>query len=166
MPTRKQIAMLHVAKKRLDMADDDYRAILRQEAGVESSRLLDADGVKAVLRRFGELGFTPSSHRPDLGLRPGMATPKQVALIRSLWRQYTDAEGDDRSLGKWLQRTVEGLRYPVRHLWRRLQGHHGPAGYGEAESGVISPPPLAARLAGAALVIAVVLFLGAVAWAT
>ena len=105
--TRKQTALLHVAKKHLSLEDADYRAILRQEAGVESSRALDADGFKVVLRRFGELGFVPSSRRADLGWRVGMASPEQVGFIRSLWKQYTKGEGDDRSLGKWLQRTVQ-----------------------------------------------------------
>ena len=27
--------------------------------------------------------------------------------MRSLWAEYTDGVGDDRSLGKWLQRTAE-----------------------------------------------------------
>lgn len=105
--SRKQTALLHVAKKRLALEDADYRAILRQEAGVESSRALDADGFKAVLRRFEGLGFVPSSRRTDLGWRVGMASPEQVGFIRSLWKQYTKGEGDDRSLGKWLQRTVK-----------------------------------------------------------
>lgn len=105
--SRRQMALLHVAKKQLALEEDDYRAILRQEGGCDSSRALDADGFKAVLRRFRELGFMHGSRRPDLGHRAGMASPDQVRFIRSLWRQYTGGEGDDRSLGKWLQRTVK-----------------------------------------------------------
>ena len=36
-----------------------------------------------------------------------MATPGQVALMRTLWDRYTRGEGVDLTLGKWLQRTFE-----------------------------------------------------------
>ena len=106
--TRKQTALIHVAKKQLGLGDDDYRAVLLHEAGVDTSRELDNDGFTAVMRRFQALGFKPSADPPSYGgNRPGMATPAQVAYIRSLWKEYTDGTGDDRSLGKWLQRTVK-----------------------------------------------------------
>lgn len=108
--SRKQIAMLHVARKQLAMADEDWRAILRQEAGAESSTELDAQGLQAVLGRLEALGFTPSgrpARGPEYGWRTGMASPRQVAYIRSLWEEYTDGKGDDRSLGKWLDRTIK-----------------------------------------------------------
>ena len=105
--TRKQTALIHVAKTRLGLDDDDYRAVLRGEAGVESSRDLDNDGFDAVMARFQALGFTPTATPPTYGRRAGMATPAQAAYIRSLWQEYTDGVGDDRSLGKWLQRTVK-----------------------------------------------------------
>ena len=105
--TRKQNALIHVAKSRLGLNDAGYRAVLSQEAGVTTSRELDADGFTAVIRRFEALGFMPSADPPSYGDRPGMATQAQVAYIRSLWKEYTDGEGDDRSLGKWLHRTVK-----------------------------------------------------------
>lgn len=105
--TRKQIALIHVAKTRLGLDDDDYRAVLRGEAGVGSSRDLDNDGFDAVMARFRALGFRPTATPPTYGHRDGMATPAQAAYIRSLWNEYTDGVGDDRSLGKWLQRTVK-----------------------------------------------------------
>ena len=57
--------------------------------------------------RFRSLGFKPTDTPPAYGRRAGMATPAQVSYIRSLWSEYTDGVGDDRSLGKWLQRTVK-----------------------------------------------------------
>lgn len=104
--SRKQTKLLHVAKRQLGLSDDDYRAILDQEAGVASSKGLDNDGCDRVLRRFLALGFKPSAAPPSYGHRAGMATPAQVGYIRSLWKEYTDGAGDDRSLGLWLDRTV------------------------------------------------------------
>lgn len=106
-PTRKQTALIHVARTQLGLSDDDYRAILLHEAGVDTSRNLDNDGFDAVMERFRTLGFKPTAAPPAYGRRAGMATPAQVAYIRSLWQDYTDGVGDDRSLGKWLQRTVK-----------------------------------------------------------
>lgn len=105
--TKKQTALIHVAKAQLGLSDDDYRAVLRDEAGVGSSRNLDNDGFDAVMERFRSLGFKPTDTPPAYGRRAGMATPAQVSYIRSLWSEYTDGVGDDRSLGKWLQRTVK-----------------------------------------------------------
>ena len=111
--TSKQTALLHVARKQLALADADYRSILRQASGVTSSKDLDADGFEAVLRRLADLGFQPTRRAPSFGHRVGMASPRQVAVIRSLWRSYTEGEGTDRTLGKWLDRTfrVSAVRF-------------------------------------------------------
>ena len=105
--TTKQTRLIHVARRQLALTDDDYRAVLLREAGVESSKDLDSEGLNAVMRRFQELGFKPSSTPPNYGHRRGMATPAQVGLIRSLWGDYTDGQGTDRSLGKFLYRVAK-----------------------------------------------------------
>ena len=105
--SRKQLSLIHVAKAKLALTDDDYREILRQEASVESSRDLDSDGFNAVMARFEVLGFKSSARSSSLGDRVGMASDAQIAYIRDLWRDYTDGAGTDRSLGKWLMRTIK-----------------------------------------------------------
>lgn len=114
--TPKQSRLLHVARRQLGLADDDYRAILQQEAAVASSKDLDAWGFERVMARFEALGFTPTNGAPRgaaLSWRVGMASPQQGEYIRSLWRQYTGGEGGDCSLGKWLERTfkVSDIRF-------------------------------------------------------
>ena len=103
--SRKQLALIHVAKKQLGLSDGDYRMILLNSAGVETARDLDTGGLDAVMRRFQALGFTPSANPHCYGPRPGMATTAQVGAIRAQWREYTDGEGTDSSLGRWLFRT-------------------------------------------------------------
>ncbi len=106
--SRKQIAMLQVARKQLGLADEDYYTILWHEAGARSSRDLDNDSFDAVLRRFERLGFKRPAGRPrQFGHRWAMATPAQVAHIRRLWSDFTDGQGDDRSLGRWLEKTFK-----------------------------------------------------------
>ena len=107
MLTRKQLGLVHVAKKQLGLEDEDYRAILRLEAGVNSARDLDAAGLEAVMWRFKELGFKHSADPSYYGDRAGMASPGQVAYIRNMWANYTDGEGTDRSLGKLLDRVAK-----------------------------------------------------------
>lgn len=111
--TRKQSAAIHVGKKELGLTDDEYRAILYRSAGVTSSRELDSFGFESVIERFASLGWRPDFARPYLGRRPGMATPGQVTLMRTLWDRYTGGKGDDLTLGKWLNRTfgVSALRF-------------------------------------------------------
>jgi hypothetical protein len=108
-----KIALIHVAKKRLGMEDDDYRLLLLRVAGVDSARALSVAGFHQVLEAFAMLGFTSDSAAANHGRRPGMASPGQVAAIRRLWGQFTGGEGTDASLGKWLEKHwgVSALRF-------------------------------------------------------
>lgn len=112
MITRKQLALVHLAKARLGMSEEAYRDMLRLYAGVDSAAQLDAEGFDIVMARYGQLGFTSSWHARNLGDRPGMATAKQVALIRGLWRDWSGGD-DDRALGRWLENSfgVSALRF-------------------------------------------------------
>ena len=111
---RKKLAVLHVGKTRLGIVDDDWRALLGRVAGVASSRDLDDSGFVAVMTALEAAGFKSDfAKRHGGNLRLGMANAGQVALIRALWSEYTDGEGDDRSLGKWLGRwfKVSSIRF-------------------------------------------------------
>lgn len=110
---RKKIGLIHVAKARLHLSDEEYQHVLRRGGGVESARDLDEPGFECVMEVFRLLGFTSTWRANTYGFRPSMASPAQVALIRHLWAEYTDGEGDDLSLGKWLSHTfkVAALRF-------------------------------------------------------
>lgn len=117
--TREQIAIVHVAAHQLRMTDADYRALLMQTAGVNSSRGLNEAGFRAVMLRMEKLGFTHVKHRsapavptPQYGQRVGMATPAQVSQIVRLWARWHGRD-DARALGHWLERSfhVSDLRF-------------------------------------------------------
>lgn len=112
-PSRKQLALIAVARKAAQLDEDAYRALLMRGCGVESARELDATGFDLLMREFRRFGFESDFCKANLGARPGMATPGQVALIRRLWAEFTDGEGDDGSLGKWLESKfkVSALRF-------------------------------------------------------
>jgi hypothetical protein len=82
-----QKKLLHTAKSALGLDDENYRAILRAEAGVESSNDLDNGGLNRVLKRFGKLGFNNTAHRPRRRQPQGLITPEQQALIAENYRR-------------------------------------------------------------------------------
>lgn len=113
--SREKIAIVHVAAHQLHMTDADYRALLMQTAGVNSSSGLNEAGFRAVMLRMEKLGFThekPKAPAPQYGRRDGMATPAQVDTIARLWVRWHGRD-DARALGHWLERSfhVSDLRF-------------------------------------------------------
>lgn len=106
MIERKKIALVHLAKKTLNMHEEDYRAMLKRAAGVESAKDLDANGFAAVMVDFGKLGFESTAAREKRKApyrAGGHATYAQCAYIRRLWQEYKGEE-DIAGLRRWLQR--------------------------------------------------------------
>lgn len=136
MLPKAKIALVQVAKRHLGMADADYRALLRDQGGVDSATELDQRGFDDVMIRFGQLGFVSKRTREGMGLgRVGMATTGQIQLIRALWRELVEAPSD-RSLDKWLDHSfgVSAVRFlthkkahavigAMRRWKSRKQGH-------------------------------------------
>lgn len=111
--TAKQIALVHVAKRDLKLTDDDYRYILRRMSGVESSADLCQKGFEKVMAFFTGLGFRSTWTKRTYGNRAGMASPKQVELIRSLWRKYVPDDETETGLNAWLDQfhKVSAVRF-------------------------------------------------------
>lgn len=81
MIDRAKLAVIHVAKKQLDLDEDDYRAMLRSEAGVDSARDLDEAGARRVMLWFENHGFKRD------GKAKGTAADRRpiVKKARALW---------------------------------------------------------------------------------
>lgn len=104
MPTAKQIALVHVARKQLGFDDDTYRAILHHHGGgAASAAELDRDGFDGVMAYFTAWGFRSTWTKRTYGRRAGMATPNQVELIRKLWREWSGGD-DEAALNHWVER--------------------------------------------------------------
>lgn len=110
--TPKQISVVHVAKKQLALSEEMYRAILINKGGVDTAADLDRAGFEAVMTYLTACGFRSTWTQRTFGRRPGMATPKQVDLIRDLWNQWSDGK-DEHELNHWLERSygVSALRF-------------------------------------------------------
>jgi phage gp16-like protein len=82
---RAMIAKIHVAKKELDLVDDDYRAILMRAAGQMSAADCSIDGLRDVLKELGRLGFQT---KPRAGAAPRAPRPADhpaARKARALW---------------------------------------------------------------------------------
>ena len=59
MPTRIDLAKIHIAKKELGLTDEAYRDILRLHFGVESAKNLNPRQVVVLLNKFRAKGWKP-----------------------------------------------------------------------------------------------------------
>lgn len=76
---------IHWARRELGLADADYRAILREVAGVDSAKYLDAAGDRAVMARLHAL-------RDE---RRGAAQKRvKTPAERKIWRLWLGDEND------------------------------------------------------------------------
>lgn len=112
MITQQQRKLIHLAKRRIDLADADYRAMLQRVAGVGSSNDLDAASFSAAMAELGRLGFQTVQQAPQYGQRSGWATEDQLHYIRSLWRKYAGTE-DEAGMERFLDKHfhVSSLRF-------------------------------------------------------
>lgn len=103
---RGKIALIHVARRELSMADEDYRALLLRVAGVEHANDLTPSGFEAVMEEFKRLGFRhrPSQRRPKgagRGSAPNRPTPAQWRLMEDRARQVGFGGLDDPRFVAW-----------------------------------------------------------------
>ncbi|MGC5328931.1 phage protein GemA/Gp16 family protein [Brevibacillus sp. SYSU BS000544] len=131
MIERKQLAVLHIAKKDLSLDDDVYRQILQQEAGVSSSRDLSLDGFRKVMKRLEHLGYKGSAKPKQTRNKPkdpnAIVGPWQAQKIRQLFAELGWHEPDrqqgftKKMIGKpWAQtrseanKIIEGLKAMIK----------------------------------------------------
>jgi hypothetical protein len=122
MNCRSKIALLHVAKQRLGLSDEEWRALLRSHGGCESSRDLTEVGFDQLMHALRVLGFESDHWRDGYGAtRRDMASPHQLRLIRALWKQSVD-NPTEQALSTFLKRqaAVSHLRFLPEHAAPRV----------------------------------------------
>lgn len=80
------LAAIHIAKKELALTDAEYRAILREVAGVDSAKYLGAAGERAVMARLYAL-------RDERGAAAKRAKTPTERKIWALWLGSDDDPG-------------------------------------------------------------------------
>jgi hypothetical protein len=102
---RTKIALIHVAKTKTGLTDDEYRALLFGVAGIDSAADLEREdqfqAIMEAFRKFGFVGLKPLS-RPRWEDSWG-GTARQRAKIEALWRQLA-RDTSDKALRHFVRR--------------------------------------------------------------
>ncbi len=109
MPSRKALAKIHIAKKELNLSDTEYRQILYNCFGVDSSKYLTDQQADMLIAIFVDMGWKPKKKQQkpqpkkydQLGDRKGFATPAQLRKIEAMWKTVS-REKTKKSLDKFL----------------------------------------------------------------
>jgi len=116
MPSKKQLAVIHVAKTRLGMTEPEYRDMLSR-VGVTSSKDLNDSQLDEVMRHLEHMGFVlPAGKkfkRPPVESSKGALTRKIYALMADmqLSRAYVDAVARRMcGVGSWVWCDAEQMR--------------------------------------------------------
>jgi phage gp16-like protein len=86
---KRMLALIHIARKQLNLDEDTYRAVLVAVTGKESCRTMDVTELNAVIQHFESKGFKPTGgkkkklsprtrHKPE-------SLKTQIDKIRALW---------------------------------------------------------------------------------
>lgn len=112
MIDNRTLAAIHVAKKDIRLEDDDYRAMLRSEGGVDSARDLDPRGAGRVMLWFENHGFKRDARKGTSGDRRPIVL-KARALWISLYQLDEVGNRRDQALDAFAKRITgkETLRF-------------------------------------------------------
>lgn len=85
----RDLKLIHIARKQLNMAEDAYRAIVLGISNQRTSSSADLSGPERarLLQHLKACGFTPKPARPSVKLADDIHSRK----VRSLWLQLADA---------------------------------------------------------------------------
>lgn len=99
------ITQVQVARKRLNLIDADYHALLQRVAGVSTSKELTQAAFSRVMDEFERLGFVSTArHEAELHQTRAAwtASPAQRSKIIALWDTYKGQHDPD-GLRHWLE---------------------------------------------------------------
>ncbi|GAB3266103.1 regulatory protein GemA [Chitinimonas naiadis] len=107
MLDKRKVTLVQVAKRKLDMSEQDYRALLLRTGGVHSTTDLSEKGFNAVMAEFQRLGFVSTSAQrkasTETNRAPGRPTEAQMSLL-SDWAQKAGYGGlDDPRFIQWMK---------------------------------------------------------------
>jgi phage gp16-like protein len=111
----KLIAKIKIAQKQIGLSDDDYRAMLAERYGVESSTRLTGAQLGNLIQHMERLGFMP---RPSIkAMARKLADDRQSRMIRGIWIELHQLgvvrNASERALAAYIKRQtgVERLEW-------------------------------------------------------
>lgn len=105
---RAMIAKVHVAKKALGLADDDYRAVVERATGKNSSGDCTEQQLVALLAEFTRLGWTATSPTRVTSAKPW------TRMIYGIWRELQPLldNATEETLRAFVRRQTRSLKNP------------------------------------------------------
>lgn len=106
MPSNAALAKIHIAKKELNISDDNYRSIL-SGFNVDSAKQLDDKQAGELVLLFKKIGWQPRASQKQIKKtkpicvtvpdnRPDeYATQKQINMLAGLWVTYSNQKNTD-----------------------------------------------------------------------
>lgn len=82
MHRKRDLSIIHIAKKQLALDDADYQQIIKTVTGKLSSADLDSRGRQALIKHFQKIGF---KLKPKSGTTRTMADDAESKKIRAIW---------------------------------------------------------------------------------
>lgn len=115
------ISKIHVAKKQLNLAEEEYRAILIAKGGADSSKHLDHAGRQRVLDYFKTLGFKPLASTKTK--RPSRPTPSADALplVRRIRAQLISLDRKPDTYADGIAKQMLGAEAPKFFEWCHIR---------------------------------------------
>lgn len=107
---RARLAKIHIARKKLAMADESYRALLHRITGKGTAAALDLVQLDAVLEEFKRLGFHEGAPRR---WRAQSQRP-HVRKVFALWHRLSPYlnDGSDGALRSFVRRQTRSELHP------------------------------------------------------
>ncbi len=116
MPTRADLAKIHIAKKELGLTDDEYRDILRAKFGKESAAKLTPGQAFSLINHFVSRGWRPKHQQKLPGMYSRPTDPQErkiVAMWITLHKAGVVRNGSDSALQAFVSRVtgVDSMRW-------------------------------------------------------
>lgn len=104
---------VQIARRRLAMTEDDYRALLLRVTGQASSTTCGPSHLDELLREFRRLGFRDLAPRAGAGRRP-LPKEAQIRMIHGVWNEISPlvANGDESALRAFVRRQTKSVATP------------------------------------------------------
>lgn len=132
---RGDLARIHMARRRLELDDPTYRALLHDLTGHDSAAELDASGLARVLAFFRACGALSGPPSPAEGA--ARSRPAHTGRLRTLWSELAArglvADGGPEALDRFVRHQVgvSGVNAlsadqaaRVLHVLKRWKRHH------------------------------------------
>ena len=110
MPTRSDLAKIHIAKKELGLTDEAYRDIMRERFGKDSAAKLTGSQAFHLINHFKSLGWRPKyQHKlPGVYSKPTDAQDRKIiAMWMSLHKAGIIKNRSDRALQAFVKRMTK-----------------------------------------------------------